>query len=95
MWYQTTDSGLVISVRVIAGATREGVAGIHGEALKVKVATAPEKGKANERVTDLLSKLFQVTRHDVSLVAGRSSQRKRFAISGPPERLGTIARSIS
>jgi uncharacterized protein (TIGR00251 family) len=74
--------GVVVPVRVRAGARRTGVAGEHDGALRVDVAAAPEKGKANRAVIDVLAGVFQVAKSDVVLAAGATSPQKRFLVRG-------------
>ncbi len=76
--------GLVIGVRVSAGASRERVMGEHAGALKVSVAAAPERGKANKAVCELVAKTLGVSRAQVRLVSGETSRDKRLLITGVP-----------
>ena len=76
------EGGVVLSVRVHPGARRDGVVGIHDGALKVAVSAAPEQGKANKAVADVLCGALGVRRQQVELVSGGTSRQKRFAIEG-------------
>jgi uncharacterized protein (TIGR00251 family) len=76
------DDGVILSVRAAPGARRERIVGILGEALKVAVAAPPEKGKANQRIADLLIDLLGLPARSVRLVSGATSRDKRFAVSG-------------
>jgi hypothetical protein len=49
-------------------------------ALKVRVAAAPEKGKANEELRDLLAEWFDVPKNHVDLLHGEASQRKAWRV---------------
>jgi uncharacterized protein (TIGR00251 family) len=49
-------------------------------ALKVKVAAAPEKGKANGELCAVLARHFGVPARSVEVVAGAASTRKRVRI---------------
>jgi uncharacterized protein len=71
-----------LRVRVIRGSTRPGIVGRHGEAWKVRVAAAPERGRANEAVLDLLAETLSLQRRDVSLVAGHRSRDKIVDVDG-------------
>lgn len=74
------DDAVVLNVHVQPGAGRTAVVGRHGTSLKVRVAAAPEKGRANDACAALLAETFGPGR--VELVGGASSRSKRFRISG-------------
>lgn len=78
---QTVD-GVVIPVRVRAGARRTGVAGEHDGALRIDVTAAPEKGKANRAVAEVLSELLRAAKSSIKLVSGETSNQKRFLVGG-------------
>jgi len=77
-----TPQGVVVPVKVVPGASRDRIAGVLGDALKVTTAAAPEKGRANAAVATILAKALGVDRRSVRLVAGRTSPRKEFRIVG-------------
>ncbi len=61
-----------LRLRVGPGASRPGVVGRHGDGWKVRVAAAPENGKANAALVSLLARELDVAESDVEIVAGRS-----------------------
>jgi uncharacterized protein len=71
-----------VRLRVSPGAARAGVVGRHGEAWKVRVAAAPERGKANEAVLALLARTLAVPRSSVTLVSGEASRDKIVELAG-------------
>jgi uncharacterized protein (TIGR00251 family) len=75
-------AGLMFKVRAQPGASRERIAGLHGDALKVAVQAPPERGRANEAIRDLLAGALKVPSRDVVLVSGETSRDKRFAVRG-------------
>ncbi len=76
------DDAVVLSVHVQPGAGRSGVVGRHGAALKVRVAAAPEGGRANTATADLLAETFGLKPAQVELVSGPSSRSKQYKLSG-------------
>jgi uncharacterized protein len=58
------------------------VVGPHGEAWKVRVAAAPENGKANEAVRDLLAAALGVPRSSTEIVSGAASRDKVVVVRG-------------
>ena len=56
--------------------------GILGDALKVAVAAAPEKGKANAAVVELIAGVLGVSARDVSVVRGLTQPRKVIRVRG-------------
>lgn len=81
--YEMRDDGSVeLSVHAQPGAGRTSVVGRHGQALKVKVAAPPERGRANVALAKLLAEAFGVAAGDVELVTGEASRQKRFRIKG-------------
>jgi uncharacterized protein (TIGR00251 family) len=56
--------------------------GRHGDAWKVRVAAAPEDGKANAAVVRLLAETLSLTVRDVEIVSGHSSRDKTVTLEG-------------
>lgn len=75
-------AGAIIAVKVVAGASRDGVSGTVGDRLKVATAAAPEKGKANAAVTETLASLFDLPKRQVRLVSGAARPAKDFLLTG-------------
>ncbi|PXA03447.1 DUF167 domain-containing protein [Coraliomargarita sinensis] len=75
-----------LSVKVVPGASQEGVAGWLGNALKVKVSALPEKGKANAAVCALLAARLGLPKGSVEVLRGHGSPRKQLRIEGLDER---------
>ena len=69
-----TDTRL--KLRVQPGARSPGVVGRHGDAWKVRVTAAPERGNATEAVLALLADTLGVAQGDVTLVSGGASRDK-------------------
>lgn len=71
-----------VQLRVSPGARKARVVGRHGDAWKVRVAPAPEQGKANAAVVALLADALALPRDGVSIVSGHTSRDKTVALEG-------------
>ena len=80
--FDEVSGGVVLRVHVQPGSGRPGVAGRHGDALKLRVAPPPVDGRATEAAAALLADLLGVRPAQVTLLSGASSRSKRFRIEG-------------
>jgi len=71
-----------LRVRVSPGSGRAAVVGRHGDAWKLRVTEAPERGRANEAVVRLLSEVLAVPRGAVTLVSGHGGRDKIVELAG-------------
>lgn len=89
-WYHIRDDRLTLTLHVQPGARRTEVVGLHGDALKIKVAAAAVEGQANARLLDFLRRAFDVPASRITLKHGEHARRKVVEIQGssiPPETL--------
>ena len=74
--------GVLLPVQAQPNARQDGVVGIQNGRLKVAVTQAPEKGKANNAIIQMLAKWLGVRKSQVKLHRGQASSQKAFVISG-------------
>lgn len=72
----------ILRIRVKPNAKKSGLLGRHGDAIKIAVRAAPERGRANAEVLDVLARALQVPPSALELVAGPSSPDKRVRVHG-------------
>lgn len=68
--------GSRLRLRVVPGAKRPGIVGRHGDSWKVRVASPPEGGAANEAVLELLAGVLGIRPREIRLVSGHASRDK-------------------
>ena len=73
---------LVLELHVQPGAARTGVAGRHGDRLKVRVAARAADGAANEELVRFLAEALGAAKRNVVIESGAHARRKRVAVSG-------------
>lgn len=75
-----------VYLRVSPGAKKTELKGVYGEwAVKLSVAAAPEKGRANAEVERCLAEAFGVTASRVEVVRGAASRDKVALVRGASE----------
>lgn len=92
-WYRRKDNVITLTLHVQPGAKRSEIAGLHGDALKIRLAAPPIEGRANEALLKFIAGVFAVPVRNVALYQGSQSRHKVVAVSGSsidPE--GLIAR---
>ncbi len=70
-----------ISIKVMPKSSREEVVEEDG-AIKVYVKAAPDKGKANKAVIDLIAEHYGVRKADVTIVSGETARKKIVEVAG-------------
>lgn len=76
------DGRVVFDVKVVPGSSRTKLAGMLEGMVKVKVAAAAEKGKANRCLIDFLAKKLCVKKKSIEIISGQTSPVKQVQIEG-------------
>lgn len=76
------SEGVEIRIYIQPRASKTEIVGLHGEALKIRVASPPVDGQANAELCRFLARHFGVPRQHVQLKSGVSARQKRVFIEG-------------
>ena len=71
---------LVIDIKVVAQSGKSSLVLDKSGILKCFVKAAPEDGKANREVVEILADIVGVTKKSVEIIGGLTSRKKRLAI---------------
>jgi uncharacterized protein (TIGR00251 family) len=82
-WRRDEGGAVVLELHVQPGAKRTEVAGVHGDALKIRLAAPPVEGKANAALLRFVAEAFGVPARNVALVRGETSRRKTVRVVAP------------
>jgi uncharacterized protein len=75
------EKKLVLNIRAVPKSPAAGWGGQMADGVyKVRVHSAPERGKANEEIVEFLAAEFGVRRSAITIVAGATSQNKMIKI---------------
>ena len=79
------DGSLLLSLYVQPRSSRNELAGLHGEALKLRLTTPPVDGRANKAVISFLAKLLTIPKSAIIIRSGLQSRSKKILLSGLDE----------
>ena len=74
--------GVSLAVHVVPRASRNAIAGVHGEALKDQLTAPPVEGRANAALQAFLAQTLDVRPNQVEIVSGHSGRRKIVRVAG-------------
>jgi len=72
--------GLILKLFVQPRSSKNCLAGLHGDALKIRLTAPPVDGAANASCIDYLAKLLNVPKSSMEIISGRSGRAKRMLI---------------
>ncbi len=81
-WYRRSGEVVTLTLHVQPGARRSEIAGLHGEALKLRLAAPPIEGRANEALLKFIAERFDVPLRQVEIRQGGQSRHKVVAVTG-------------
>lgn len=78
------DGRLLLTLHIQPGAKKTEVCGLHGDALKIRLAAPPVDGKANAALLAFVANRLGLSKSAVSLKSGQTSRRKVVEVAEPP-----------
>jgi hypothetical protein len=81
-WYRRTGEIITLTLHVQPGAKRSEIIGLHGTALKIKLAAPSIEGRANDALLRFIADIFDVPLRKIELKQGGQSRHKVVAIIG-------------
>lgn len=77
-----SGNSVILTVKVVPGSSRTAFSGVLDGMLKIKVALAAEKGKANRELISFVAKRLGKRKNDVQIISGQTNPVKQLQISG-------------
>lgn len=81
-YYVETPEGVIVNVKAQPRSSRSLVDGLLGDALKVRIRSAPVDGKANKELIETLADEFDLPKSSVVFRSGETSKTKRILLKG-------------
>lgn len=79
-WYLIGRTGVSFQIHAQPGAKLTEVAGLHGDSIKIRLASPPVDGKANECLVGFLAQRLGVKKNQVKITRGLNSRRKTVLV---------------
>ena len=91
-WLRESGGRTTLTLHIQPGAKKTEFAGLHGDALKIRLAAPPVDGKANEALIRFIADTLALPKSAVCLKSGQTSRRKVLEVTGAlPERVAGLA----
>ncbi|MDD2443145.1 MAG: DUF167 domain-containing protein [Desulfotomaculaceae bacterium] len=74
--------GVSFKVRVLPRASKDQLAGLYKDAVKIRLAAPPVEGKANEACRAFIAEVLSVPRSRVEIVSGLTGRNKLIKVTG-------------
>jgi uncharacterized protein (TIGR00251 family) len=91
-WITQTPRGVILAIHATPRASKAGIQGLHGHALKVRLRAPPVDGKANTALIEYLAEVLDVPQRNISILSGETARHKRVLVANVD--LATIALRI-
>ncbi len=79
---QDTKDGTILTVHIQPRASTTECVGIHGDAIKIRVAAPPVDGAANDQLIRFLARQLSVPITSVQIHSGAGGRHKRVLVKG-------------
>lgn len=83
-WLRAGKGHITLTLHIQPGAKKTDVAGVHGDALKIRLAAPPVDGKANAALISFVADRLGLAKSAVSLKSGQASRRKVLEVNNAP-----------
>jgi len=78
--FRIDGDNLRLEIKAVPSASKTELAGIKDGRLRIRLAAAPEDGKANTELLNFLSKTLDCPKRDLRLLCGEKSRLKAIAL---------------
>ncbi|MGW8284963.1 MAG: DUF167 domain-containing protein [Candidatus Deferrimicrobiaceae bacterium] len=76
------EESATVNIQVLPRASRAGVAGLLGDAVRIRLTAPPLENRANEALVRFLSASLDVPRPSVEIIAGTRGRKKIVRVAG-------------
>jgi uncharacterized protein (TIGR00251 family) len=78
--FRISGGKLLVDIKAVPGASKTEAAGLTDGRLRIRIAAAPEDGKANSALVAFLAKELGCPKRDITIVSGEKARLKTAAV---------------
>lgn len=82
LWIREQENGVLFKVYVQPRAAKSEIAGVRGDAVKIRLTAPPVEGQANRALVRLLSEVLGVAPRNINIVSGGAARAKKVSVTG-------------
>jgi len=79
---KSNSEGVILTIHAQPKASKTEYVGVHGDALKFRVAAPPIEGEANTALCKFLAEVFSISKRSVEICSGHGHRHKRIKLIG-------------
>lgn len=80
MWYEISEDYVIFRIKAQPASSKNEIAGIHDDSLKVKIKAPAVEGAANKELVKFFSKFFKLSKSDIMILSGKNGRQKRVKV---------------
>ena len=80
------ENGVILTIHAQPAASQTQYVGVHGKALKFRVAAPPKEGRANMALCEFLAEVFSIPKRSVEICSGHGNRSKYIKLIGVSDR---------
>jgi len=81
-WLTEKGGCIFINIHLQPRASKNEIAGIHGESIKLRLTSPPVDGAANSHAIEFFAKKLGVQKSKITIVSGEKSRHKTLKVAG-------------
>ena len=80
LYFKTTPDSVIFKAYIQPRAAGNAIAGIHEDAVKIRLTAPPADNAANKMCIKFLAKQLKIAKSDIAIISGQTSRNKQIRI---------------
>ena len=85
--FKESNGTVTFAVKVVPRASKNQIAGVEGDAVKIRLNAPPVEGKANDALIEFLADMLDLSRSQIEIMTGHTSRHKVVRVRGATGKL--------